>query len=121
MKLFAPRVIAVAEEIDIDKIKSWEDLIEHCDNFQMPLLKTDAGITLLGVSSESPPVLLYSIFISKDFKVNCYKNSSFVPVRNLINGFTDKLDQHSQLDKIINHVPNSNPILETELRSVSER
>ena len=69
----------------------------------------------------SQPALIFSIFVSTDYKVKCYKNSSSIPVRNLINAFTVKLERFSQLRGIIDHVSNANPPLHDELRSVEKR
>ena len=70
---------------------------------------------------ESPPVLSYSIFVSKEFKVKCFKQSSIVSVRSFVNGFTTKLERYSQLTNIIDHLSKVKPVLEDELRAVEKQ
>ena len=63
----AEKTILMENALDVDIIQSWETFLERCQELQLPILKNDAGITLLGMSLESPPALPYSIGISSDF------------------------------------------------------
>ena len=90
--------------IDVDIIPDWDGFIGHCQDLKMPILTTDAGITLLGMLTDSPTSFLYSIEISSEFNIKCYKQSSSIPVRNLINAYTSKLERFSQLKVVIDTV-----------------
>ena len=65
--------------VDVDIIPDWYTFLGHCQNLKMPILTTDAGIILLGMSIDSPISLLYSIEISSEFNIKCYKLSSSIP------------------------------------------
>ena len=65
--------------VDIDIIPDWDAFIGHCLDLKMPILTTDAGITLLGMSTDFPTSLHYSFEISSEFNIKCYKQSSSIP------------------------------------------
>ena len=79
------REVTFELNVDVDIIPEWDAFIGHCHDLKISILTTDAGITLLGMSTDSPTSLLYFIEISSEFNIKCYKQSSSVPVRNLIN------------------------------------
>ena len=68
-----------------------------------------------------PPTLLFSVFVGTNFKVKCYKKSSIIQVRHLINGFTLKLELYSQLGQVMDYVSNTNPNLNDELHSLEKQ
>ena len=109
---------------DEDIIIGWDQFKSHCQELEHPIAIAAAGLTILGISpaSQFPPTLIFSIFVGTDFKVKCYKNSSLIPVRHLINGFTLKLERFSQLRKIIiDYVASVDSLLLDELHSLEKR
>ena len=51
----AENTILMENGLDVDIIQSVETFVERCQELQLPILKNDTGVTLLGMSTESPP------------------------------------------------------------------
>lgn len=111
------------EKTDEDLIVDWDSFKTRCHTLGYPISVIDAGLMVLGLSAElhSPPTLVFSVFAGTDFKVMCYKNSSVIQVRHLINGFTLKLEKYSQFNEVIEYVSNTDPLLLDELHSLEKQ
>ena len=53
-----------------------------------------------------PPVLVFSIILYSDYRVECYKYGYRIPIRDLLGGYSAKLEKYSQVQSIIDRVRN---------------
>ena len=111
------------KKTDKDRIVNWEQFKTHCHTLGYPISVSLDGLIIMGLSPrlQMPPTLLFSVFVGIDFKVKCYRKSSIVQVRHLINGFTSKLELYSQLSNVIDYVSSIDPSLHDELHSLEKR
>ena len=115
---FTPSDVEV--EIDPDIITDWDMLVCFCKGtFQLVIEDCDK-ITVMDVSG-NPPIVTYSVCININFSVICYKNSTHVPVRDLVGGFSARLERLSQLHSIIGKVKNFELNFSAEILSLQQR
>ena len=177
----------VASRYTLLVCQTWETFLERYQELQLPILKNGAGITLLVMSTESPPGITLLVMSTESppgitllvmstesppgitmlvmstesppgttllvmsmgllhhavsyvngvasryhavSYVNgvassvtllnwytCFKQSCNIPIRNIINSYTVKLERYSQLKDVIAYVAIVNQLLEEELRS----
>ena len=98
---FAARNVRTDVEVESDLgiITDWEMLVCFCKSKFQPVIEDCDKVTVKDVSG-NPPTVTYSVSIDIDFSVVCYKNSMYVPVRNLVGGFSAKLERLSELKKL---------------------
>ena len=117
-----PRQAATEAEgqAKLDDICDWASLKEHCQNLELHFSETESGITLFSLSNNQPPVVQFSTVISS-YIVNCFVKNTRVSVNHLINTFTTKLENMSQLRDIISFMQNdAQPETKQKLKAVAE-
>ena len=70
----------------------------------MPLTVKEESIALYSCNNEVPPKIEFSITINRDFSLSCYRNATYVPMRELVGGFSGKLELFSQVTHVIDEV-----------------
>lgn len=84
-----------------DLIKTIENLEIFCRTLsKLSVMKRDGNIQIHDMSEDIPPVLVFSVIIYENFKIECYKFGYCVPVRDIL-GFSAKLETYSQLMNIL--------------------
>ena len=107
---------------ELDQIRSWDNLISHCQSLGLFNHENQTGITIFSLHEpqNQPPSISFSINIAFDFKVICFKNQTKVPIRDVL-GFTCKLERFSQLESIIDFVSNFELTFQAEIVSISQK
>ena len=94
--------LAQANVVDEDIITDFTNLVKHCfDNYYTKMMvdRSKPGILRIAkLNNECPPDLYFSLIITDDFKVQAYRGHKKVVVRDLINGFTNKITNYSQVE-----------------------
>ena len=98
-----------------DKIKSWDDFISYCDLLDLVKDKHES----FNYQDNQPPSISFSITITYNFKVTCFKEQVKVPIRQFF-GFNSILERYSQLREIISFVFDYEPELRTRFAYTSE-
>ena len=104
---------------DTDVISDWSSLVEYIKTLPC-YTKEEENFISLSKLEGMPPQIMYSIQITKEFKVNCYNRSEVVPTRCLVGRFSAKLETYVQLKYIIKTMDNLEPNLNAELKSCSK-
>ena len=88
----------------------------YCGKFQPGLLVTSDNTSIKILKLDGvPPDIEYSLYI---YHVDAYKYKKKLPVRDLINGFSNTLDKFSQVDDIITRLCDTPKDTLTELRYI---
>ena len=104
-------------EVDPDHIQSWEPLVDFCHQLGLPLTVKDESIALYSCNNEVPPKIEFSITINRDFSLSCYRSAPYVPTRELVGGFSGKLELFSLVTHIIDKVKTFKLDIASELKS----
>ena len=88
------------EERERDKIKNWKSLVNFCKKLPLLFTQNQDSIQLIRLE-ETQPEVLFSISISNDFKVCCYKKGVKVPMREILTAFSAKLEFYSEINEMI--------------------
>ena len=78
-------------EPDPDSIVSWDELKEYCLRLETDVVQKDDR-TLLTEISGDPPIVPFSLTVFSDLSISCYKGSTKISYRDLINGFMYKVE-----------------------------
>ena len=80
-----------------DIIETWDTLVSYCYTLDLVLDKTETSLTLFKFYSQAncPPRILFSITVTSDFKVTCFKKQIQVAIRQFF-GFNVILECYSQ-------------------------
>ena len=98
--------------IDVIKYckKLYRDLIVKSENTRIKIFKL----------SGKPPDVEVSVFLHNDFRVDAYRRMKKIPLRDIIDGFSNCVNKFSQIDAIISRL-NATPIdIHSELRCHGE-
>lgn len=87
-----------------DNISKWSDLKAFCEKLDGILFSQGSDNIQLIEMSGIPPVHIFSVIIYDDFRVECYKSGYCAPIRDLVGGFSAKLEKFSQLHSILDRV-----------------
>ena len=100
-------------------IQTCEDLCAYCNELGLPLQTSKTMIRLINLTDD-PMIVDFTLLIDEHFKVNAYKRSTIVNVRELIDLFQCKLTLYSQIDKIIAYLTNFPINMNNDLRHVGD-
>ena len=106
---------------DANSIKSGVGILNYCKQLGLSFYESENEITLskLDWSFAELPSLRYAITISKEYRVNYYKNYTKVSVRKLF-GFSAKLERYSQLKNIITIIGSDESELQPKNFAISQ-
>ena len=105
----------------LDNINNWEDLVDHCGKLEGLVLSSSNESLQLHEIIGIPPNLIFSIVIYHDFKDVCFHSGSKIAVRDIVGGFSAKLEKYSELVNIISRLKNHNPNINNVMNSYSCR
>ena len=108
------------QKVDEDIIGDFSTLTSHCfDRFYGKYFVniSSDSLKISKLDDESPPDLKYCLIIHKDFKVEAYRGRKKIPTRDIIKGFSAKLERFSQIDKILNRLEDTPLDIKHELRA----
>ena len=91
-------------KIDPNRIQSWEPLVDFCQQLGLPLTVKEESIALYNCNNEVPPRIEFSITINRDFSLSCHGSATYMPTRELVDGFSGKLELFSQVTHVIDKV-----------------
>ena len=117
--------LAKANTVDEDVITNFSSLVKHCFDKFYPNLMVDRSspgiLKVFKLNNESPPGIDFSLTITDDFKVQAYRGHKKIVVRDLINGFTNKICKYSQVETLIEQLEKTPLDLRTELRACGSK
>ena len=96
--------IMTRKRLEDDEIRNWESFIGYChkvrDLIVIPKQTTSPrSVSLLRLTDDSPPSIVYSIEITERFDIICYLSATKIPV--LKNSFEKRLTKYSQFENIL--------------------
>ena len=93
--------------------------MKYCGKFAPDLMvnRDDTSINILKIEG-MPPNIEYSLYIYANFRVDAYKYREKIPVRDLINGFSNIVDKCFQVDVIVTRLRDTPKDTQTELRYI---
>ena len=111
-------VVDAAGEIEIepDRIKNWDSLVTFCQGIGLPLTVMEESIVLFRCNG-LPPKIDFSVTINRDYSLSCYRRATYVSTRELVGGFSGKLELFSQLTHVIDKVKTYTVDVNSELKS----
>ena len=85
-----------------DKIRDWAGLVTKCTNMPLTMIIKEDNILLLQLNTDKcPPEIDFSIVITQNFKLKAFKGSREVTTRDVIKGFSAKLETYTELSLVI--------------------
>ena len=92
------------------------DVIKYCKKLYRDLIvkSENTRIKIFKLSGE-PPDVEVSVFLHNDFRVDAYRRMKKIPLRDIIDGFSNCVNKFSQIDVItsrLNANSNANSLLE---------
>ena len=95
-------------------------MIQFCYSLRnLTISHNDSEITLINLSG-FPCIVNYSVQITNEFSVSCYKGNTSVPVREYL-GFVVKIERYSQLNSIISKLEDFEVDLPSKLKNMGEQ
>ena len=91
-------------EVELDRIDSWENMVNYCLKFSPDLLVDTSSYSVLRVvklTSESPPSVEFSVIIDRNYHVEAYKGTNKVSIRDLVEGFGITVQNYSHIDAVV--------------------
>ena len=92
-------------EDEMDKIESWNSMVDYCQKKFTPQLLVDTSVEkvlrLVKLTTTSPPSVEFSVIITENYHVEAYKGKQKVPIRDLVEGFHITVQKYSHIDDIV--------------------
>ena len=82
-------------EVIFDTVDSWDEFVQYAYKFSPELIidSSDPDSLRLFKITGMPPEVEFSVMINNDYHVEAYRGNHKVPVRDLINGFSVRLNK----------------------------
>ena len=103
---------------DPNLIVSWNDLEEYCDQLVVDVIKKEDRVIQCEISG-NPPTVSFSLAISSNLSILCYRGSTKVSCNDLINGFTYKIGRYSQIPNILERLMKSGHNIKDECQQAA--
>ena len=68
-----------------------------------------------------PPEVEYSVFLYNDFQVDAYRRKMKIAIRDIIDGFSNRVSKYSQIDAIIARLIAKPVDIHTDLRFMANK
>ena len=88
-----------------DTIPNWIELVNYCKTFERDYyLKMDEEVLKIFKRSGEPPEVEFSVFLHSDYRIEAYRRRKKIVLRNIIDGFSNRVKRYSQIDSIIDRL-----------------
>lgn len=99
----------------IDKISDWSGFVKKCKEMPLTMILKEDKLLLLEFNTDKiPPEIDFSMEITHNFKLKAFKGSHEITTRDVIKGFSAKLQTYNELSLVINK------LREVEVESIYE-